>query len=92
MEERYKRTDSRVLVLRTAIIRLSQDSTPIECAVLNVSTSGACILVPKDVLISDRFELILDRDGTSHECRMVWREGARLGIAFVPRALREDRP
>ena len=83
MEPSNKRQDARVLVLETGTIRAERDGAPVDCAVLNVSTSGACILVPKEVPLPDRFELRFDRDGTNHSCRMVWREGGRLGVAFV---------
>jgi len=92
MEEQENRTDSRVLVLKTGTIRAGQDKAPVKCAVLNVSASGACLLVPREVLIPDRFELSVDGGGTSHDCRMVWRKGARIGLAFVPRGFVEDHP
>jgi hypothetical protein len=84
MEALDKRQDARVLVLKTGSIRLGEGNAPIACAVLNVSASGACILLPSEVLIAERFELILDRDGTDHHCQVMWREGARIGVRFVP--------
>ena len=79
-----KRDDPRVLVLKTGTIRHSAAAAATECAVLNVSASGACLLVPSDAAVAERFELVLDCDGTNHHCRMVWREGARIGVEFVP--------
>jgi hypothetical protein len=84
MQALNKRQDPRALVLKTGTIRQGETKPTIACAVLNVSGSGASILIPTEITIAERFELVLDRDGTSHHCRMVWREGARIGVRFLP--------
>ena len=86
-----KRKSSRVLVLKTGAIRLHHGMVPIDCAVLNMSATGACILVPSGVSLPLRFELIVDREPRGHRCRMMWREGGKIGVEFEAPA-REVRP
>jgi hypothetical protein len=52
------------------------------CAVLNTSQAGACILVASAEGYPDDFNLIMDADGTTHACHVVWRTRTRLGVSF----------
>jgi len=76
------RKHARSLVLRTGQVRCGEDETA--CAILNVSESGACILVPADAALPDTFDLVIDKAAGGFRCRVVWREGARVGLAFTP--------
>ncbi len=73
---------SRELILQTARIRVP-DQDAIDCAVLNISKSGACILVPAGAEISDFFELAIDHEEAIRQCRRVWQDGARVGVTFT---------
>jgi len=84
-----QRRDDRIIVLKTASIRDRGDKPEIHCAVLNVSESGACLLIPNDVALPTRFELAVDRDATSRPCAIVWREGPRIGVLFLQEAENE---
>lgn len=80
---RDDRKEARVLVLKTGrIVGTSADSS-IDCAVLNVSASGACILVPPRAAIPTAFALAIDENDTLHDCVLMWRDGARLGVRFA---------
>lgn len=84
--------DERVLVLKSGRIRLG-GMRAIDCAVLNVSPSGACILTPRDTAFPTRFELVVDPDPTSRACTVMWREGARVGVKFSTQESEpEDQP
>ena len=52
----------------------------IECRVVDYSPGGACLEVWVQVKLPDRFELLFG--GTKKRCRVVWRNGRRLGVAF----------
>lgn len=89
---REHRRDDRVLILKSGRIRLG-DMRAIDCAILNVSQSGACLLIPRDTAVPVRFELVMDPDPTSRACAVVWREGARVGVTFATREpTPEDHP
>ena len=77
------RDEPRVLVLKTGRIVCAGASSPIDCAVLNISASGACILVPPGVMVPTSFALAIDQDAAMHDCTVAWRDGARLGVRFA---------
>ena len=53
-----------------------------ECAVLDLSDSGACVIVASTTDLPDTFELTTDRDGLTRECKVIWRRGNRIGLSF----------
>ncbi len=77
------RKSARRLTFRTGRITAPEGPDQIACAILDISSSGACILVPNDAEISEVFELAIDREDAVRRCRRVWRRGARIGIAFL---------
>jgi hypothetical protein len=54
----------------------------IDCAVLNISESGACVLVPLDAEVPETLNLAIDKVGGEHACSVVWRSGSRIGMKF----------
>jgi hypothetical protein len=76
------RRSDRTLTLLTGKVLAPSLPHSVDCAVLNISQSGACILVPKDAEISERFVLQIDDDRRSCTCKMVWRNGSRIGLTF----------
>jgi hypothetical protein len=77
------RKSARQLTFRTGRITTADEPDQIECAILNLSRSGACILVPYGARIAEVFVLAIDRDDAVRSCRCVWREGPRIGVAFL---------
>jgi len=55
----------------------------IDCVVSNLSHSGACLVVESQVDIPDVFALFLEAHKPARRCRVVWRKGNRIGVAFV---------
>ncbi|RAI38768.1 PilZ domain-containing protein [Rhodoplanes roseus] len=81
MDER--RTAIRMKVLKTGRIAVSEKAPKIECAVRNLSGSGACLQVHSGTFgIPREFELLLD-GGLRHPCKVVWRTESRLGVSFA---------
>jgi PilZ domain-containing protein len=77
------RKSTREMTLQTAKIRADGETDGIDCAVLNISETGACILVPSGVAIPDTFELAIDSEEAIRICRRVWQDGARIGVTFA---------
>jgi hypothetical protein len=77
------RTNPRHLTLKTAKIVFDDMSSPIDCAILNISDGGACILVPRFAEIPNAFRLVVDPDGMTHACTVRWKSGNQVGLAFL---------
>ena len=54
----------------------------IDCAVLNVSAGGACILVPEGSRVPGSFMLRVDNEAPMRDCKFAWREGCKIGVSF----------
>jgi PilZ domain len=55
-------------------------SPVIDCRIIDYSPGGACIEIAGQTKLPNRFELLFG--ATKKRCRIVWRVGARLGVAF----------
>lgn len=75
------RRHPRELTLKTATLQF-EGSVPIACAVLNVSKTGACILLSSTEGIPDSFDLIMDPGGPTHTCSVAWRSKFKLGVWY----------
>jgi hypothetical protein len=53
-----------------------------DCAIRDLSESGACLVLITPVAISDTFELAMYDATIKRRCRVVWRAGRRVGVAF----------
>jgi PilZ domain len=54
----------------------------INCAVRNVSETGAALEVASPLYIPDRFTLVVQTDQLRRPCHIVWRQEKRIGVAF----------
>jgi hypothetical protein len=52
----------------------------IDCVIVDYSAGGACLQLVKFADLPDRFEIIYGT--TRKRCRVVWKRGMRLGVAF----------
>ena len=77
-----KRRAQRHLTLRTGRILAEDGQGTVDCAVLNISQTGACILVPAGTMIPEGFELAIDCETMVRNCQVVWRDGPRIGLSF----------
>ena len=53
---------------------------PIACTLVDYSAGGACLQLFPMVALPDRFELLYGN--VRKKCRIVWRRGIRIGVAF----------
>ena len=67
-------------VLKTGSIQFGGGA--IDCAVRNVSETGAALEVVTPLFIPDRFTLFVPSDQFKRPCHIVWRKEKRIGIAF----------
>jgi hypothetical protein len=75
-----KRTTYRNRVFKAGTIEFC--GSVIDCTIRNVSNTGAALDVESPVGIPERFTLVLPSDGLHFPCRVVWRKGRRIGVAF----------
>jgi hypothetical protein len=76
------RRSERSLILRTGRVLFPEEQGFVACAVLNISDTGACILVPNGVDVPDTFTLAIDHDVSVRSCKLAWRRGSRIGLMF----------
>ncbi|MEJ2623806.1 MAG: PilZ domain-containing protein [Pseudolabrys sp.] len=65
-------------------IRSAGDFAVQSCVVVDMSPTGARIRVESPNHVSDHFNLLLSRhEANGRRCRVKWRRGDALGVAFV---------
>jgi hypothetical protein len=69
--------------LKTAKIFHDRRASAIDCAIVNISDGGACILLSNATVVPDAFNLTIDHDGEMRGCTVAWRAGNRIGVAFT---------
>jgi len=66
-----------------AIIRLSGGFAARPCTVLDLSDTGARILVARPQDIPNEFTLVLSRRSGGRNARVKWRRGTQFGVEFA---------
>lgn len=59
------------------------ESSGVACTVRNMSEGGAAIDLDTSVTVPQSFKLWIARDNFMRNCRTVWRNDKRIGLAFV---------
>lgn len=79
-----KKRDVRRSVHQAGWITLDGGFAARPCHVLDLSTSGAKLVVDDPTSIGNRVRLAFSRDArTGRLCEVVWRRGKTLGVHFV---------
>jgi len=52
----------------------------VDCTIIDYAPGGACLEIRGAAVLPTRFELLWG--GTKKKCRMVWKSGRRVGVAF----------
>ncbi len=76
-----KRAAQRYRVFKGGTIRF--ENSGIACTVRNLSDGGAAIDLEHPVILPQSFKLSISRDNFVRNCRTVWRNDKRIGLAFV---------
>ena len=62
---------------------VSSCGSVMSCTVRNISVEGAAIDVENPAFVPARFRLVMARDSSVHECRVIWIQRNRIGLAFA---------
>jgi len=72
--------------MKTGRILLAETTAgSIDCAVLDISDKGACLLVRDATKIPTQLCLAIDGARGTITCQVVWKTGNRVGVLFSPR-------
>jgi len=82
-----RRKDRRTVINRAATFQVDVGALPRDCMITDVSRRGAWLLID-GVDVPDQFHLLIEQND-HRECRVVWRLGGEIGVAFVGVPLRE---
>lgn len=85
MEE--KRKHPRTEIEEAAYV--SSGGSVMSCVVRNISPEGAAIDVDNAAFIPPRFRLVIAKDSSVYECKTIWIQQNRIGVAFA--AMPQDR-
>jgi hypothetical protein len=71
--------------LNGAKIVFNNNASVIDCVVRDISPQGARIRVASPIGIPDRFDLRIDRSGTTYPSKVAWRSNDQIGVTFDQR-------
>jgi len=78
-----RRNVGRTRVLRNAKIMVPRRASMIHCTVQNLTGGGACLKLANTYGLPDSFDLTFEQGRTRRTCRVIWRTGDLLGVAFA---------
>lgn len=76
-----KRQHPRIEVEEPAYV--SSGGSVMSCVVRNISPAGAAIDVANPAFVPQRFRLVMAKDSMVRDCRVIWIQKNRIGLAFV---------
>jgi hypothetical protein len=79
MEE--KRKHQRTEINEPAYV--SAGGSVMRCLVRNISPVGAAIDVENPSFVPGQFRLVMAKDSSTRDCRVIWIREKRIGLAFV---------
>lgn len=62
---------------------VSSAGAVMSCVVRNISTEGAAIDVENPSFVPPQFRLVLAKDSSIRECKVIWIQHKRIGVAFL---------
>jgi PilZ domain len=62
------------------------------CVVRNISPDGAAIDVENPTFVPGHFRLVMAKDSSTRDCRVIWIREKRIGLAFVKAATAQSAP
>jgi hypothetical protein len=60
------------------------------CTIRNISVEGAAIDVENPAFVPPHFRLVVAKDSSVRDCRVVWIQKNRIGVSFA--AMSNDHP
>ena len=78
------RKNARRQLCHAARILVGEKSSQRACQISDISEGGARLILDADGDLLDRFVLLLTANGgAQRRCRVVWRRGLDVGVAFI---------
>jgi hypothetical protein len=68
---------------KTGSLLRHDDPQPTDCLVWDLSDFGALIEVEKSADVPANFRLVATTLFLDRECKTIWRDGRKIGVAFV---------
>ena len=62
---------------------VSAGGSVMRCMVRNISPDGAAIDVENPAFVPAQFRLVMAKDSSTRDCRIIWIREKRIGLAFV---------
>jgi PilZ domain len=62
---------------------VSAAGSVMSCTVRNISPEGAAIDVENPAFVPEQFRLVMAKDSSIRECKVIWIREKRIGLAFV---------
>jgi diguanylate cyclase (GGDEF)-like protein len=75
-----RRSEHRNRSLRSGKIIFNNRQSVIDCIVRNLSDGGTCLQVDTTAGLPQSFELLIDGEGASRRCRLIWQSETRIGV------------
>lgn len=69
-------------MIKAGVIAYSGGYVTLRCVVRDFSDTGSRLAVEGSVEAPDTFTLQVEIDGVEADCRVVWRRGKEIGVAF----------
>jgi hypothetical protein len=77
-----RRSIARTNISKNALLFFDAQRGVFSCRVQDITNSGAGIELSNVNLLPMNFELTFDKFHTVRECRVIWRQGDFVGVAF----------
>jgi hypothetical protein len=77
-----RRSIGRTKLAKSALLFFNRQTGVRSCGVTDITNAGARIRVYDMAVLPLTFEVTFDNFRTVRECRLIWRDGDFLGIAF----------
>jgi hypothetical protein len=78
--KRFKKDSRRTILMKPGTVSFKNNK--LGCLVLNISSSGAGLVVESDVPLPFVFNLAIDGTPGRRRCLVVWRIERRVGVSF----------
>jgi len=62
---------------------VSSQGSVMSCTIRNISPEGAAIDVENPAFVPAQFRLVMAKDSSIRECKVIWIRQKRIGLAFV---------
>ena len=85
-----RRSIARTRIAKAALLFFSGPVGVRSCGVTDVTNAGAGIRTGELAVVPPNFELSFDNFHTIRRCRLIWRDGDSLGVAFEEQDTRAD--